>query len=339
MPEFTDEFSKLVSKIGEIGREYHNNLILDNALSNSQYVKKNIGDLEIDKENFSDTGILISAGPSLFQRNTINRIKESNFNGVLIAIDASYVACLRNNLIPDYVLTLDPHPSRVIRWFGDPNFESNKKFDDYFERQDLDLKFRNNTTDTNNENIEIVNKYAKKTKLIACTSISDSLRKRVIEAGFDIYWWNPLVDNPTMSNSISKKLSKINKIPFFNTGGNVGTAGWVFASAILNLKQLALVGMDMGYYRSTDYSLTQTYYELIQNIGTKRGLDKYFPEFIFPLDNEKYYTDPTYYWYRENFLKLVRKSKIKTYNCTEGGTLFGEGIECAYLEDYIQKST
>ena len=257
MPEFTDEFSKLVSKIGEIGREYHNNLILDNALSNSQYVKKNIGDLEIDKENFSDTGILISAGPSLFQRNTINRIKESDFNGALIAIDASYVACLRNNLIPDYVLTLDPHPSRVIRWFGDPNFESNKKFDDYFERQDLDLKFRNNTADTNNENIEIVNKYAKKTKLIACTSISDSLRKRVIEAGFDIYWWNPLVDNPTLSNSISKKLSKINKIPFFNTGGNVGTAGWVFASAILNLKQLALVGMDMGYYRSTDYSLTQ----------------------------------------------------------------------------------
>ena len=97
--------------------------------------------------------------------------------------------------------------------------------------------------------------------------------------------------------------------------------------------------MDIVYYRSTDYSLTQTYYELIQNIGTKRGLDKYFPEFIFPLDNEKYYTDPTYYWYRENFLKLVRKSKIKTYNCTEGGTLFGEGIECAYLEDYIQKST
>ena len=40
VPEFTDEFSKLVSKIGEIGREYHNNLILDNALSNFQYVKK-----------------------------------------------------------------------------------------------------------------------------------------------------------------------------------------------------------------------------------------------------------------------------------------------------------
>ena len=68
--------------------------------------------------------------------------------------------CLKSGIIPDYVLTLDPHPKRVVRWFGDYNFENNQLNDDYFARQDLDVDFRNNSIEQNLNNIELVNKHA-----------------------------------------------------------------------------------------------------------------------------------------------------------------------------------
>ena len=39
----------------------------------------------------------------------------------LKATDGSLYYLLRNNILPDLVVTLDPHPTRIIRWFGDEN--------------------------------------------------------------------------------------------------------------------------------------------------------------------------------------------------------------------------
>src|SRR5205814_2311098 len=117
--------------------------------------------------------------------------------------------------------------------------------------------------------------------------------------------WNPLVDDPHSNNSLTKRLYNINKLPALNTGGNVGTAAWVFAASILKIQRIGLVGMDLGYYADTPFAMTQTYPQIVEYNGSTQNLEKYFINFTFPLTKEKFYTDVTYYWYRKNFLELL----------------------------------
>ena len=59
---------------------------------------------------------------------------------------------------------MDPHAKRVVRWFGDPNYEENLDGDDYFSRQDLDIDLRENSLKNNIINIDLVNKFAPRSK-------------------------------------------------------------------------------------------------------------------------------------------------------------------------------
>jgi hypothetical protein len=94
--------------------------------------------------------------------------------------------------------------------------------------------------------------------------------------------------------------------------------------------------MDLGYPASTPLNETQTWYELHEFADTPEDMERFFPRFRFPLTGETYFTDPTYYWYRRNFFELLEQSNAKTYNCTGGGTLFGEGIECLDLDTFLR---
>jgi hypothetical protein len=328
-------FEQVVQDVPKIGRENHSQTLLHHAQENLKYFKKSINDLKALPEIEKESAIVISAGPSVHKFNSINRIRD-NYKGKIISIDGAYVNCLKRGVIPDYVLSLDPHLKRIVRWFGDPNFEENMAGDDYFDRQDLDVEFRKNSINQNLANIKLVNEHAHKTKLILCSSAPPQVVDRAIEAGFDIYWWNPLVDNPSEPQSLTRKLYAVNKLPCMNTGGTVGTAAWVFASSILKIKSIGMVGMDLGYHMDTPYNMTQTYYELIQHVGLE-NLEKCFIRFTFPLTQVEYYTDPTYFWYRKNFLELLSKSNSENLNCTEGGTLFGEHIQSMTLDTFFNR--
>ena len=171
-----EEFSKLIGDISDIGLKYHNNTIISNSKKNRVYYDRSISDLpdvknkdKPDVKN-NEKAVVISAGPSLHRRKTIDLLEKSNFDGVVVTIDGAYVKCLKSGIIPDYVLTLDPHPKRVVRWFGDPFFGKNQVNDDYFARQDLDVDFRKNSIEQNLNNIELVNRYASKSKLIIALS-------------------------------------------------------------------------------------------------------------------------------------------------------------------------
>jgi len=52
---------------------------------------------------------------------------------------------------------------------------------------------------------------------------------------------------------------------------------------------------------------------------------------------QTWYTDPTYYWYRQTFLELAAQSPATTYNCTEGGILFGESVRWASLDEFLAR--
>jgi len=330
-----EDFSKLIRNISDVGLKYHKNTIISNSINNRDYYERSISDLPDVKNN--EKAVVISAGPSLHRRKTIDLLEKSNFDGVVVTIDGAYVKCLKSGIIPDYVLTLDPHPKRVVRWFGDPFFEKNQADDDYFARQDLDVDFRKNSIEQNLNNIELVNRYASKSKLIIASTAPSSVVERVMEAGFEMFWWMPLVDDPNDSDSLTREMYEETNLPALNTGGNVGTAAWIFAKFWLEIQKVAVIGMDLGYYKDLPYKMTQGYHELLKHLGKEKLTGEYFPVMTNPMTNEEFYIDPTYYWYRQNILELIKNSSTTLYNCTEGGTLYGEGVVNLYLDEFLRR--
>ena len=335
----SDKFVDVVSKITDIGKQWHSNDLVVNAQKNAPYCLKSFKDLPPLFETQQQSAIVVSAGPSLHKFNVLKKLKNSNYTGAIVAIDGSLVKCLKNGIIPDYVLTLDPHPTRIVRWFGDNNFEENTRNDDYFSRQDLDVEFRNDSIKENQANIELINKYAPQIKLVICSSAPENVVQRAIEAKFDMYWWNPIVDAPQQENSLTRQIHAINKKSCMNTGGTVGTAAWLFTNAILKIPKIAITGMDLGYHNDTPLEMTQTYYELQEFVKDRVELEKLFPQFTFPLTGETFYTDPTYFWYRKNFLELFEKAVGLTINCSEAGTLFADTLPCMTFDNFLTQNT
>ena len=334
-----NKFESIVDQIPQIGIKVHGSRILEHARLNAEDIAKTIKQLPILDKAKASSAIVISAGPSVRRQNSIRRIVESKYKGTIIVTDGSYMASIKAGLFPDFMLTLDPHPTRMVRWVGDHDFEKHTANDDYFTRQDLNIEFRQNSIQQNKEHIALVNKFGAKTKAIVASTAPRNLVERLKEAKFDMYWWHPLVDDPHAPESLTRKLYEIHKLPCMNTGGTVGTAAWVFANSILKIPMIGLVGMDFGYSVETPIEKTQTYYELIKHLGGKEELDQCFMEYEFPLTKEKFYTDPTYYWYRKNFLELFGRSTTQSFNCTEGGTLIDERIPCVTLDDFLRKQS
>ncbi len=326
-------FLSLQARLTRIGLDWHAETLIENSRRNRKKIDHSIDDLP---RSDSDTkGLVISAGPSLHASAQLSLLAESNFSGVTIAIDGSYVKCLKAGITPDYVLTLDPHPTRIVRWFGDPNYLRHEQDDDYFARQDLDVDFREDSHENNQRNIELVDQNAKNTKLIIASTAPSSVVDRCEDAGFSFFWWIPLADDPESQGSLTSKMAEIADVPAMNTGGTVGTAAWIFATFFLELPDVAVIGMDLGYPIGTPYKNTQTYVELVRENGSENGIEKYFPEFTCPVSGDLYYSDPTYYWYRENLLQILESSSSTLQNCTGTGLLFGNNIVWRDLRDFI----
>lgn len=309
-------------------------LVLKHAIDNKRYIKDSISLLK--KEKMFKKALIISAGPSLHRNKSLKVLSENNFNGYIIAADGALGACLRNKIIPHFVVSLDPDERRIVRWFGDPQIED-KLDDDYFRRQDLDQYLNTKEVEKNNELIQLVNKYGKDIKAIMCSSAPLNVVKRCIESGMELYWWNPICDDYELSDSLTKKLYTINKLPCMVTGGNVGTAGWVFAISILEVSETVLIGMDFSYPPNTSIRSTQ-YYEILKEIfpdNPQKGLFSIFNPYL----KEYWLTDPAYLWYREVFKQLANNYKVNIYNCTEGGILFGDNIKWYSFQNYLQENS
>lgn len=338
MTRIADPFASLVDRIGGIGLERHRETLLRNARRNAPLAARSLKQLPALDERKTRAVIVLSAGPSVRRTRTIERLIESEFQGTVVCADGSYAACLRAGLIPDFVVTLDPHETRVVRWFGDPRFEEHTSRDDYFDRQDLDLAARENALRRNLDDMRLIDEHAPKTAAIVASSAPETVVERVVQAGFPSYWWHPLVDDPTKPDSLTRALHSIQPLPCLATGGTVGTAAWMFAMQFLRPQILAVAGMDLGYYTDLPIEKSQTYYELLELAGAPEKVRDYFTRMAFPLTGEEFMTDPTYYWYRKNFVHLAKRAPMRTLNCTEAGTLFGDNIDCVRLDEFIERA-
>ncbi|MGO9016323.1 MAG: 6-hydroxymethylpterin diphosphokinase MptE-like protein [Dissulfurispiraceae bacterium] len=307
---------------------------LKNAEANQPYIGKTIKDLKREmSEKPPKPAIVISAGPSLHRKRSIETIKKANGNCHIIAVDGALGHCLRNGVIPDFVITVDPDEHRIIRWFGDPRLDERPE-DDYFRRQDLDPALNTNELARNRELIQLVNSYGPGITTIISTSVTPEITLRCRDAGMRLYWWNPLYDDYEKSDSVSRKIYQMNHVTCMVTGGNVGSSAWVFAHSILNSPDVVLVGMDFSYPPGTNVLNTQ-YYTILKELfpdQPSHGLIEIHNPYL----NETWLTDPGYYWYSQCFLQMAPHASCKTYNCTEGGILFGEGIVFSGLADTLQ---
>ena len=298
-------FQELQSRIARIGLEHHAQTILENSRSNAAQVRKTIRDCATDVRQC----IVIGAGPSLYREHILPRIV--GYRGTIVAAEGSYIQCIKAGIIPDWVITIDPSP-RIVRWFGE-RFE-----DDYFKRQDLDIGIREEA-----ENRRLIDEN--KVPLVICTSAPQNVVERT--AAFDRYWFAPLVDS-LAPDSLTRQMCEATGCPALNTGGTVGTAAYIFARQCLGTDNIAVVGMDFGYYADTPLEQTQEWNMLKDEPNVHD---------FYPVRNGHWgagYTSPTYAWYMQNFLDLLDGDIV--VNCSGGGFLRGPGVDCMEIEEWLK---
>jgi hypothetical protein len=305
---------------------------LANAEENRPHIRRSVLELAALPLGEGDRAVVVATGPSLRRRDSVKRLARSRFGGTIIAVDSALGACLREGLAPHLVVTLDPHRDRIVRWFGDPKLEASPA-DDYFRRQEMDPVHARDEVGGNRELVELVNRRAPGLRLAAATAASPAVVERCREVGMELYWWNPMYDDYDKPDSISRRLHRANGLPCLNGGGNVGTAAWVLAHAVLRKRRVALVGMDFAYEPGTPYEKTQYYPELLELFPDR--LDEAFIRVDNPITGETWLTDPAYYWFRDVFFEMAREADCETFNCTEGGILFGPEVKAVTLEEFV----
>lgn len=327
---------QLVMQMVGITRDRIQELALENARNNLSKIQqgKSLKALRDEPAGTGDKAIIIAAGPSLKRKNIAEQIIASDYQGAIIATESSMLYCLRQGIIPDLVVTVDPHPKRIVRWFGDPDLtEADLQADDYFKRQDLDTSFAE-ALRANDEILELLNKYGPQMHIAVSSSSASTVVTRAHQSGMHVYWWNPMFDDPDQENSVTRELQTENGLPCVNAGGNVGATAWMIANAVWNKKRIAVTGMDFGYYAETPYRNTQYYREAVALVGEDK-LDEIFMKVYNPHLKKWFYTDPAYMWYRECFLQMADHANCQTFNCTEGGILFGDNITFTNLSEFL----
>lgn len=336
MSKFFDKIQKNLSKLTF---KSVSKITLLNAKNNKKFLKKGNSIQNIKGSRFkkkTNLALIVSGGPSLRVVNHLKLIKKFQNKAIIICTDGSLFYLLENKIIPDLVVSLDPHPTRIVRWFGDKSLNKTKiKKDNYFRSQDIDTKF-NRELVTNKKVLFLTKKFGKKLNIALCTSAPKNVVKRLIEIKSKIYWWNPFLDNPNIKKSLSKKLFILNKLPLINSGGNVGSACWMIADSVINCKKIGMIGMDFSYYIDTKFEQTQYYGILKKTFGLKY-LSFFYKKIYNPIYKKYFFTDYVYDWYKNIFLEMLSNSKTTTINCTEGGILFGKNIKNMRLKDFFSK--
>jgi hypothetical protein len=327
---------QMVNNMGRMTSDRYSKLAMENAGKNLVYLDKGVSLAKLRSEIIGDgdMALVAAAGPSIKKQDPAQLYKQADFKGALIVTESAIAYWLRNGIVPDLAVTVDPNLTRIVRWFGDPSLtEDNIREDDYFSRQDQDKHFADELK-ANDEIVNLLDRHGKDIRIALSTSASPAVVERVMEIGMPIYWWNPMLDDPDETESLTSELQAKNRLPCVNAGGNVGAACWMMANAVLEKSAIGVVGMDFSYYEDTPYRNTQYYYEMIDLVG-EENLDSIFMRVFNPHLKSWFITDPAYKWYQENMLELVRDADSKTFNCTEGGILFGENIDFVSLQHFF----
>lgn len=288
---------------------------IKNFSSNLNFIKNESSARELipEKNDSKSSALVIGRGPSIKKHNHLQILAQSNYQGSIVCSDGSLINVLKSGITPEkfknfFVVTIDTQ-DRQKKSYDDP----------------------------------IVKKFGSQIRCILSSTVSPETYKIVKESGMKIYWIHTLVDYDKGKSSFNYITSVMTKtennpkgLPAIQTGGNVGTSSWIIAWNILKHSHVGLIGIDHGYY--TDERTSDDHVLPNKNNDTLE-FRKAYPKIYNPIYDVTCIQDPIFQYY-SNALKefIVKASKfVKTINATEGGTIFGEGINCDSLKNFIQK--
>jgi len=287
----------------------------------------NINSLNIfKKDNIStkthmpkNSSIVIGGGPSVKEKNHLEKLADSDYQGSIVCTDRMLVPCLENGITPKkfpnfHVLTMDPY--------------------------EITIKFYNH---------KIIEEYSNGISAIMSTCTIHETIELCKNNGLEIYWFHPLIDDYRKMSSVNKLMNMMTKsdknpkgFSALQTGGNVGCFSWIFSWAVLGCSPISLIGINMGYPANTPLENTQHYDQILNHFdGEKSKVGERYRK-VFNEDLKEYaLLDPVFDFYREAFLDLIPRtpSWVKTINATEGGSLFGERITSMKFSDFLKSNS
>ena len=263
--------------------------------------------------------IVIGAGPSIRKFNHLSTLSESRFPGFVLVSDKMLAPTLEAGVTPNrfkmVVLSLDAHPSLV------PAFYQH----------------------------EIVKKWGTRLRCVLSSTVSKNTAQAVEDAGIPFYWFNPQYDSvfglcPTESLTRLIMLQTVspthpNGAASFSVLGNTGSGLIMFATAFLHSSPVALIGMDMGYYEETPPSET-AYWHSFKDIDPNLHKDQFKLLWCPEWGGKELKLDLVFWGYRETLLNAVKLLPpwFSLVNCTGGGSIFGDGIRCVVLEEWLREN-
>jgi hypothetical protein len=253
--------------------------------------------------------ISIAAGPSLAIRGHLQQISESGFSGLIFCAGHSLKATLEAGIIPDVVVVVDGNADKIPAFFDH----------------------------------DIVREHAKEIRVAACISVSPKTLE--IFPRENIFFFRTSIPGNLLPNVDTIVATLFGQYPELDSGGNNGSSMYSLA-CMLGCSECAMVGFDLGYPAGFPEKDTMYFNAFAGSIGTHyRDVDdmveKCYEDFHHPVFSTDYYFDFVYAVFREGFHEMAKVySKhfgTKAVNCTEGGTLYCEDLECIPLKTFIKR--
>jgi hypothetical protein len=196
------------------------------------------------------------------------------------------------------------------------------------------------------ENVELVNKYGPRLKVIAGSTVANNVIRRCLRAGATVHLIHPIFDalgfeSITRLMMVMTQTDETNPYISVASGGNVGTLCWILAWSLLHCSPTLLIGLDFGYLPETPIEET-AYASKALELGDLEGATQSILEVKNPHDGKLYRTDHVFQHYKKAFLDMLDEtpppSWVITKNCSGGGILFGhKRIDWCRFEDALKE--
>ena len=268
----------------------------------------------------NSSAIVIGRGPAINKFQHLKLLAESNYQGNIICCDGKLADALKAGVTPTkfpkfYVTTIDPYP------------EIRKHYDD-----------------------PLIDEYGSQIKGIFTVLTNPNAVQRARESGIKIHWLHSLFDyneGKKSFNQISALMVRaknhVNGLPAIQTGGNVGTSSWFIGWKILKCSTIALIGINHGWEEDDSWETILSHgnnYDISKGIDrSSPAFDKLFKKIYNPDFNCNCILDPLFQFYSMAFKEFISRSPdwLTTINATEGGSIFGEKIQCMKFKEFLSR--
>lgn len=282
---------------------------INNIRENFFEIDKNpdISELLKDSSYKGRTAVTIAAGPSLKHRAHLEMLRDEIGDKVIFSTAHSLIPCLEAGIVPHFAAVVDGSP-KMMDFIDHP----------------------------------LVDEHADEIKMIFCSSADPTVIKRW--KGKQKYFFMSGIPQNLVPNVDTFLCFLLPKLTQMDTGGNSGAFNFSLA-AYLGCTTIAMIGMDLGYQKGFPYEKTMYFDAYAQSIGRDyKGkqdmIDKCYTNFHHPVFDTDCYYDFVYEVFRDSLFNMVNYNKengVKAINCTEGGSVYHENIQCMTFRKFLDE--